>query len=383
MKYKVIIVTFKELEKFEYKKFGGNILEKYFDIELWNLSKYFFEIDVKTEDVYPQQKKINTLREFARALKRYNHRRTFLFLNFPFGHRKALYCGTIALLMGFKYSMVYCQPYLAKWNIGTFQEDFRKRKRDCLKVMLSTFFPPAYNFIAAPASYKEFPSLRSIKKQNNIMIHTLDYDSYLEIKDERTRLIKDKYILFVDESYVVHYDYQVFDMKPPFKEPDDYYEPIRQFFTFVEKLYGYRVVIAEHPRAHYVDNSIYGNREMIRGQTARLIRDAEMVLCHISTALDYVILFRKNFMVLYMNEIQLTSDWENYYIPLFHYLNIKGVNISKPYKEETVKEHIYSGAMSTCRKYKQNFIKAHGTPEEPFFETVAKCILGEMGGSGI
>lgn len=380
LRKKVIIVSFKEFEEFEYKKFGGHILEKYFDVEIWNVSKYFFDKNVVTQNIYVGQREIKTLKEFGISLQEYKRQQTFLFLLFPVAPRKAFYFGAIASLMGFRYSMAYCQPYLARWNSRTMHEIFAEGKRDWLKVILSTLFPPKFNFVAAPASFKEFPSVWSIKKQNNVMIHTLDYDVYLEIKDENSRLINDRYILFIDESYVAHYDYQTMDTAPPFRNSEAYYAPVRKFFDFAEKVFGYRIVIAEHPRAHYVDRGIYGNREMIRGQTARLVRDAELVLCHISTAIDYIILFQKKFIVLYLNEIQQFYEWEKYYIPLFHYLEIKGLNLSKPFNEDMLKNCIFSGSDKKCSKYKQNFIKAQGTRNEPFFEIVAEDIMKMMGG---
>lgn len=375
---KVIIVIHKELENFEYEKYGGDIFEKYFDVEVWSLSKFFLGESIKTKDIYENQEEVATLNEFTMRLKRYHRKKTFLFFLLPPSRRKTFYLEAVVFLMGFRYSMSYCQPVLAKYNGGTLKEELVKRKRDYCNVILNTLFSPTFNFIATTACYKEFPSVWSIKRQNNIMIHSLDYDVFLKIKDKHERLIKYKYILFVDESYVSHYDYQVLGVESPFKRQDDYYLPMRKFFDYIENMLGYRVVIAEHPRAHYNDRTIYGNREMIRGQTAALIRDAELILCHISIAIDYVILFQKKFIVLYLNEIMRFYEWEEFYIPLFSYLKIKGLNISRSYNKEIIENVIANGASACCRKYKQYYIKAKGTKETPFFEIAADYILKEM-----
>lgn len=380
MKKKVIIVTYKEFENFEYEKYGVDILEKYFEIEVWSLSKFFLGEHIKTKDVYSGQKEVATIKEFIRFLGCYSPRETFLFFLFPPALRKVYYLEAIVSLMGFRYSMAYCQPVLTKYNNGTLKEDMAKRKKDYMNVVLNAFFPPTFNFVATAVSYKEFPSIWSVKRQNNIMIHTLDYDVFLKIKGEHGQLVKGPYILFLDESYVAHYDYQVLDVTPPFKRQDDYYVPMRKFFDYIEQIMGYRVVIAEHPRAHYCDRSIYGNREIIRGQTAILIRDAELVLCHISVAMDYIILFQKKFIVLYLDEIMQFYEWENYYIPLFHYLKIKGLNISKSYNYKIIENVIADGASKLCKKYRHYFIKANGTKESLFFEIVAEHILKEMNG---
>lgn len=375
MSKKIIFVSYKEFENFEYEKYGGKIFEKNFKVEIWQLSKIFFGDSVVTKNVYPKQKKINTIKEFVVRMHRYNRKNTFVFFHLPSGQRKDFYLEALVSIMGFKYSMSYCQPYLMKWNTGSLESYMKKRKIDYVNAALNALFPPTFNFVAAPASYKEFPSMWSIKKQNNIMLHTLDYDVYLKIKDENTRFIEDKYILFVDESYVEHYDYQASGIKPPFKRPDDYYAPMRKFFDYIEKLYGHRVVIAEHPRAHYQDNSIYGNREMIRGETARLVRDAEFVLCHISMALDFIILFHKKFLLLYMDEIKNFFEWETYYIPQIKYLHIDPLNVGHKYDSELLKKKLSSGYSEYCQKYANNFIKEKGTVDKPFFEIVAENIL--------
>lgn len=378
MKKRILMIFYKELENFEYEKYGGDIFEKYFEVEVWNVSKIFLGSNVVTKDLYPRQKKIRTVKEFVVTLKHCSRKNTFLLFYFPSGQRETFYFEAIVSIMGFRYSMLYCQPYLSKWNNCSLKRYWKEREADYVNALLNAVFPPAFNFVAAPANYKEFPSVWSIRKQNNIMLHALDYDVYLKIKDENKRVIEEPYILFVDESYVAHYDYQIFDVEPPFKSPEDYYVPMRKFFDDVESLFGYRVVVAEHPRAHYQDRGIYGNREMIRGQTASLIRDAEFVLCHTSMAIDYIILFNKKFMVLYLDEIMRFYEWEFYYIPLFHYLNIKGLNLSKSYDEKLINSVICSGTSNRCKKYNQNYIKAKGTRENFFFEAVAECILKIM-----
>ena len=369
---------YKEFDDFEYAKYGGDIFEKYFDVEAWSLSKFFLGPDIKAKDLYAKQKKVDTLKDFVMILNRYHRKKTFLFFVMPPSMKKVYYLEAVVSLMGFRYSMSYCQPALAKYNTGKLNENLAKKRPDYCKAILNALFPPTFNFVATTVCFKEFPSIWSIKRQNNIMIHSLDYDVFLKIQDKHERLIEDKYILFLDESYVAHYDYQIFGVKSPFREQDNYYLPMRIFFDYIEKISGYRVVIAEHPRAHYSDRTIYGNREMIRGQTAALIRDAELVLCHISLAIDYVILYQKKFIVLYLTEIMRFYEWEEYYIPLFSYLKIKGLNISKSYNKESIKNVIADGASARCRKYQQYYIKAKGTREAPFFEIAAEYILEEL-----
>lgn len=371
---KVIIIIYKEMERFEYEKYGGTIFEKYFDVEVWDLSKIFLGDKLKVNESFPLQKKIESIKQFVMWLRNNNSKKTFLiFLSIP-SARMTFYLQTIVSIMGFSYSMTYLQPCLARWNNGSTKEYWQKRKPDCINTVLNTLFPPRYNFMATTTCYQEFPSVWSIKHQNNILIHTLDYDVYLKIKDESNRIIQGKYILFIDENYVANKIWKILDVDPPFKNSEDYYGPVRQFFDRIERLYGYQIVIAGHPRVRYLDRKIYGNRSIIYDQTARLIRDAELILCHKSIALDYIILFQKKFLVFYLDEFMHFYQWESYYIPLFNYLKIHGLNISRPYNNEMIKDMVVLSQTKECKKYTQYYIKAKGTEEAPFFEIVSEYI---------
>lgn len=378
---KIIIINYKEFENFEYEKYGGTIFEKKFDIEVWNLSRVFFDVNIDKKYLYPKQKRMKSIRDLVMCLKNYDRKRTFLVLLMLPADRRTFYLEAVVSILRFSYSMIYPQPCLAQWNTGSLKEYWTQRKPDYVNAILNILFPPKFNFLATETCYKEFPSLWSVRKQRNILIHTLDYDVYLKVKKEKERLIDDKYILFLDENYVEHKTFQALGVGAPFKEAEDYYKPMRCFFDQIEKLFGCPVVIALHPRSHYFDQTIYGNRRMIQGQTARLIKDAEMILCHKTLAADYIILFQKNFLVIYLDELMRFYLWDSYYVPFFHYLKIQGLNISKPYDEHMIRSRIVSGLSKECKKYKQYYIKARGTEDRLFFEIVAEYILSVMDGA--
>lgn len=377
-KKKIIIIIYRTLEEFEYEKYGGKIFEKYFDVEVWNIEAFFWDKKLSIPKQIYRSKNIKNIinyRDFIQNLNDCNRKKVFMSLLLPPGLRKTYYIQAIISCMGFRYSMSFCQPYLCTGNVGKLKDDFKLKNKDRMNELLNHLFPPMFNFVATTANYREFPSVRSIKKQNNILIHTLDYDNYLKIKTENKRIIQDKFIVFIDECYIGHSDYEKFNIKTPFHTPDKYYVPLNRFFEKVEHLFGYRIVIAEHPRGEYPDSSMFGNREMIQGQTARLIRDAELVLCHTSTAIDYVILFKKKYILFYMDEIKRFYEWKEFYSPLLKYLDINALNVSKNYTNEEIEEIISDGSSLACEKYKNRFIKKRGTKEELFFEIEAEYIL--------
>ena len=85
---------YKEFEDFEYAKYGGDIFEKYFDVEAWSLSKFFLGPDIKAKDLYAKQKKVDTLKDFVMILNRYHRKKNiFIFCYASFYEKSILFGG--------------------------------------------------------------------------------------------------------------------------------------------------------------------------------------------------------------------------------------------------------------------------------------------------
>ena len=171
---------------------------------------------------------------------------------------------------------------------------------------MDRMFPPEYNFVATKVNYLDFSSKDRIKKDNNVLIHTLDYDIYLKDK-EKPRIIEEKYMVFVDEYYPFHGDFDLLRIVNPIKKAEKYYERLNKLFTLLENIYGCEIVIAEHPRADYSNKKelLYG-RKHYKNITNRLIKDASLVVTHASTAQDYIVLNKKEFLIIYLHRLSDT-----------------------------------------------------------------------------
>ena len=129
---KIILAIYKKLEKFEYEKYGGSILEKYFEVEVWNLHHIFLDKEVPVpKDSYENKnvRDIEDFRDFIKKLKFCRRKNVFIVFLLPPGMRKTYYCEAIVSLLGFPYSMSFCQPYLCTWNIGKLKDDFKQVKK--------------------------------------------------------------------------------------------------------------------------------------------------------------------------------------------------------------------------------------------------------------
>lgn len=121
-------------------------------------------------------------------------------------------------------------------------------------------------------------------------INPPDYEQYLMLGECKK---KNGNIVFIDQAFPVHPEfrssYSYLDIQ---KLAQEYYQSLRLFFDNVEKETGLKVIIAGHPVANYKGDE-YGNREIVYGKTAELVRDANAVLAHTSGAVNFPIFYKK------------------------------------------------------------------------------------------
>jgi hypothetical protein len=130
-----------------------------------------------------------------------------------------------------------------------------------------------------------------------VPVNYFDYDHYVKEKaDGEQRLVADPYAVFLDINLPYHSDLE-FCGRPQI-EPARYYRSLNRFFGLLELEYGIKVVIAAHPRADY-DTTTFEGRQTLRLVTAKLVKDAEFVLSHTSTAMSYAVLNAKPLMFIY------------------------------------------------------------------------------------
>jgi hypothetical protein len=155
-----------------------------------------------------------------------------------------------------------------------------------------------------------------------------DFDHYsrLKLSDERT--VKEKYAVFLDINLPYQSDLAICGL--PAVTAASYFQSLNRFFALLEKTHGIKVVIASHPKAAYVSDE-FEQRESYRMLTAELVKDAEYVITHTSTALSYAILNLKPILFIYTDEME--RIYKNTVIReiecLALYLNVYVYNVDK------------------------------------------------------
>ena len=368
---KVVYLFYTHVYDFEYDKYGLLLMKKKgLQVAAWSLKSVF----------YPQLKKennmdingiptlyINDWMYFIKNVISQKKRETMFILQLPVHSKETSLSQIIIRICGFKYCMLYPQPYLCESTIGKLK--YSKLNKIWWENFVNIIFPATYNFLGTKVNFLDFSSKYMVKKKNNILIHTLDYDKYLKKKDEN-RIIKQKYILFLDEYEPFHPEHEFLGSINVCKNPEEYYSQLNKLFAIIEDNTGLEVVIAEHPRADYSDKEhyLYG-RKHYRNETFRLVKDCEWVITSCSLAQDYIVLFDKPFLLINESNKKNSVDWKRVYIPYMKMFNCRSLDYYGEIDWNVIQTYISHNIMEYKNFYKR-FIKSNLREDRLFFEVV-------------
>jgi hypothetical protein len=149
-------------------------------------------------------------------------------------------------------------------------------------------------FTVNPASSK----LLTLAKKT-IGINLRDFDQYKIVKNNE-KIISYKYVVFIDQNLPEHPDLELLKLKR--LNSEEYYGALDRFFEKIKQLYNLDVVVAMHP----TNNSCWmtsTSRSTYAGMAEDLIKDAEFVIAHTSTAISYAVLNMKPIVFIYTEQM--------------------------------------------------------------------------------
>lgn len=136
--------------------------------------------------------------------------------------------------------------------------------------------------------------------KGSIEIPSFEYDNYLKLLKTKGAFKKD-YHVFLDNDMVFHRDVGLGNVQTVMK-PEEYYLSLRTFFDNVEKATNKKVIIALHPRTAHKKYD-FGDRQVVLGNTAELMWDADLTFSHHSTSSHYAIIYDKDLLLLTTDEL--------------------------------------------------------------------------------
>jgi hypothetical protein len=128
-----------------------------------------------------------------------------------------------------------------------------------------------------------------------------DFEHFKDVQLLNQGSIKGRYAVFLDQNLPYHSDFAISGRV--LLNPTNYYQSLNRFFYLMERAHGIKVVIAAHPKCNY-GNEKFEGRETYRRKTAELVKNAEFVMLHYSTALSYAILNFKPILFIYTEEME-------------------------------------------------------------------------------
>jgi hypothetical protein len=135
-----------------------------------------------------------------------------------------------------------------------------------------------------------------------VNINYQDYDHYQAAKNNHARIVAGKYCVFLDEGPACNDDVEILNMQR--LDFDKFYGSLNRFFDEIERRFNLAVVIAAHPGIDY-DSAVFAGREVFKGKTCELVKDAQLVVSQSSTSTSYAVLFRKPVILIYTDEYKI------------------------------------------------------------------------------
>lgn len=202
----------------------------------------------------------------------------------------------------------------------------------------------------------------SLPKFNQLILsHSRDYDLYKEIINDNSSIVQGKYVVFLDQHLTRHSDF----LRAGVSTLDEktYFENLNAFFQTVEEKHGLKVVIALHPRADEDYGKLFGDRLCVKSKTEWLVKDAEFVIMHYSTAINFAILFKKPIIFVYNQDFQKLG-LERYVITFAQEVLGTLINLSVKYEFPLKLEPSWEAYEAYCGKY----IKTKNSMDKSFWQ---------------
>lgn len=167
---------------------------------------------------------------------------------------------------------------------------------------------PDLALLAGRASLNHF----TVRSRHILWVGSQDYHIYRGEVASQDCQLEGHYALFIDDNLPYASDWSLLGLSPPVTA-DRYYPAMRRMLAAVEAAWGMPVVVAAHPSSRR-DERVqegFGDRKLLHDQTAGLVRNAQAVLLHNSTAVSFAVIANKPMVFLSTNELLLSKSGLN------------------------------------------------------------------------
>ena len=216
------------------------------------------------------------------------------------------------------------------------------------------------------------------KKTSVIKAHNFDYDAIIQENYIKSNKNTDS-LVFLDEEGPYHSDF-IHSGIEPFVTPDKYYSVIDLGLSEMAKSLNLNIKIAAHPRSNYGTKKIKYKHSILEKKTFELIRDADVVVAHTSTALQWAVIMKKPIIFVTTDEIHNEFYARSYakHIDCFATtLGKKVVNLSNLSSVNNWRDYLNIDE-EKYEEYIETYIKAKGSPEKLLWNIVIEYIEKDL-----
>lgn len=220
--------------------------------------------------------------------------------------------------------------------------------------------------LVAGTSWKSNP--RFVSAETKILAHSFDYEKFRRVNAEGPVSGEPGWALYIDENLPSHEDNGELGYEIPVTF-ERFSISIKRFFDEFEQESGLRIRIAAYPasRSDEYYKKLFGDRDVVFGQTAELIKGAAVVFAHASTAISFAVLWRRPLVFLVSEELR--NSW---YMPWVlapqRVLQAPLVDIDDASARSALVRASLAINADTYALYENTYLRAHAAPDESIWE---------------
>ena len=192
-------------------------------------------------------------------------------------------------------------------NISNFKELYRRINHLILMKFSLLFNSIVTHRLVAGEQWLNY--LLNNKKRNLTEIvygHSNDYSLFLS---ENKKIVRSMTACFLDSAGPAFISDSALSGRKVFFTSEEWYPALSSFFDFIEQRTSVDIKILGHYKAAHISLSpLFGGREVVFGETPRMVRQSDYVITRNSTAISFAVLYKKPVIFIYSN--QLLEDKE-------------------------------------------------------------------------
>ena len=216
------------------------------------------------------------------------------------------------------------------------------------------------------------------KKISIIKTHNFDYDSFIQENYIKSNKKSDS-LVFLDEDGPYHSDFFLWGIKPSVTA-DKYYPVIDLGLSEMAKSLNLNIKIAAHPRSNYGAKQTKYKHPILEKKTFELIRDANVVVAHMSTAIQWAVIMKKPIIFVTTDEIQNEFYAKSYAKHIDYFaatLGKKVVNLSDLSSINNWSDYLNVDE-EKYEKYIETYIKTKGSQQKLVWDIVIEHIQKDL-----